>query len=164
MEQSGLYDYWSGVTSNPAESLNAVLGRKLERDLQFDEAALCFYYWCNLYLYEIERGLCNAGKVTSHLAKSETSCTLTEIIIGVGNYRLGHAFKKYEKNISDVRNPGVIPAHLIFDHVKQKLAAMTQFQAPVQPPPAPARDYVNPVDNLEADDSADKTGMLIIVF
>lgn len=97
------------------------------------------------------------------LQPAEQGYNMCMNVSGVSNYRLDPAFMKYKKDIRDVENPGIVPAHLIFDHVKQKLSAMPAPQDTVKM----AAETVD--TNLEQktsnpNDSAGESGTVFTVF
>ena len=62
LEQNNIYNPYSGITNNAAESFNAVIKRLMEwKEAPADTISLCFYYLQNYYLKEIYRGFCNLG-------------------------------------------------------------------------------------------------------
>lgn len=62
VEETGLYNKWSGITTNAAESINAVLEREFGAPKAMDEAVLQLLFLSNYFNYEINRGYCNTGK------------------------------------------------------------------------------------------------------
>ena len=62
LQENNVYNPYSGVTNNAAESFNAVIKRLMDwKESPADTIALCFYYLQNYYLREIYRGFCNLG-------------------------------------------------------------------------------------------------------
>ena len=62
LEKLGVYNPYSGVTSNQAESFNALLKRLQNwREVPVDAIILSLYYLHAYYFNEIQRGLCGLG-------------------------------------------------------------------------------------------------------
>jgi hypothetical protein len=57
------FDEWSGVTSNAAESMNAVLEREIESPVSMPEALLILFNITKRYDYDIDCGMALTGMV-----------------------------------------------------------------------------------------------------
>lgn len=62
VESIGLYNEWSGITTNAVESINAVISQSFSTPAKIDEAVLILHHLTGYYNYEVDRGLCNVGK------------------------------------------------------------------------------------------------------
>lgn len=62
VDSVGLYNNWSGITSNACESINAVLAREFpDGPVAMDEAVLQLYHVVQYYNFELNRGFCSMG-------------------------------------------------------------------------------------------------------
>ena len=63
LSSHNLFDPYSGITNNMAESLNHAIKRiQAWKEMKADVIALSFYKFQNYYLQEILRGFCGLGK------------------------------------------------------------------------------------------------------
>ena len=86
VEPLGVYNYYSGVTTNQSEAFNTVLKRLQKwREAPLDSILFSLYQLQNYYFNEIQRGLCQSGdyKLSTHFAncaRDPTEVKLTEFI------------------------------------------------------------------------------------
>ena len=128
LKDAGVFNPYSGITKNTAESMNAVMKRLLEwKEVPADTIVLSLHYLQQYYWSEILRGFC-----------------------GLGNYELDAKFSNILADPADVTFPKtIIDPNDIVDKVR---ADIHKILAPPAPPPtAPdttdeVADVITPTD------------------
>ena len=87
LEQYGLYNSVSGITTNHSEGFDAVLKRIQQwREIPVDSIVLSLYYLQAFYWNEWQRGL--ASKSNVFVTLLTTCISLHLCVIGLGDYKL----------------------------------------------------------------------------
>ena len=106
IEPWNIYNPYSGLTNNVAESLNAVVKWLLDwKELPLDCLCLSMYYLQSFYFTEIQRGL-----------------------IGVGEYRLRKEFWSLQQDPCELKIPKSYAQEEIVEAVKMKIYALLKCE------------------------------------